>query len=296
MANIVLRDANNYSAMASLSIPIIQTAPADLDICWTDLVTDLQCHDVSPVDDIDNVMLVRIVHLTEAEVQAQLAEGELPMANIAGYLEFRPSGATCTKLSELSFGGTRIDVVEEYVEDTGYTYLLLFSTGTRAGVGARSMVFLRPTAASTTTQVAAPAACGRLDFSADLMSPTPVDVPEAGPWVVGWNDLTRDGAGNPIKFGSIDDLILGYYEGETVAGLQSKIFDIELIATKLWDLSLTSARTANLADAKERGTGAAFSGFGGAAPGVWMLGLTCETCSNPAPILLSILNPVPGGP
>jgi hypothetical protein len=296
--NIILRDANNYTSTAMLDIPTIETAAGvDLDICWTEVVSDLQCHPVAPAADLDNVGLIRIVHFDETEIEEQLTSGELPMSAVAAYLEHQTNHTdTCTKLSQLSFLGTAIDVVSEYTENPDYTYLMVFTKGTRPGVGARSMVFLRPTAASTNRQVNAPPGCGRLDFTANLTAATPVDVPEAGPWVVDWRELTKDGQGNPVVTGRIDGLILGYYQGKTVADLQSQIFDIELIATTLWDLRLTAGTTADLAKAKARGTGAAFPGFAGAAPGVWMVGLTCSGCSNPAPVALAILNPGPGGP
>jgi hypothetical protein len=71
--------------------------------------------------------------------------------------------------------------------------------------------------------------------------------------------------------------------------------DLELIATQLWEISLTtSGRTADLAKAKERTSGAVFPGFE-RKDGVWALGLMCSACQNPAPVLLSVLEPSDGG-
>ena len=75
-------------------------------------------------------------------------------------LPHRSQRTTCTKLSELSFFGTVIDVPSEYIESADYTYLLLFAKGTTPGQGARTMMFLNPTAASTNTAVDAPTGCG----------------------------------------------------------------------------------------------------------------------------------------
>ena len=69
------------------------------------------------------------------------------MSEVNGYLEYRtPKTSTCAKLSQLSFFGTAIKVQEEYVETIDQTYLLLFAKGTRPGVGARTMTFIKPTA------------------------------------------------------------------------------------------------------------------------------------------------------
>jgi len=295
--NIIVLDEHNYKTTASLAIPTVETAAAtDLDICWTDVATDIQCHGLSAQADLDNVSLLRISHLSEEQVEVRLAQGTLTQSEVAGYLDFHTDhSATCTKLSKLSFFGTLIKVTEEYVEDPDFTYLLLFSKGTTPGLGARAMTFIKPTATSTNTAVAASAGCGMLDFTADLHTATSLPVPAAGPWVLDWRDITRDGQGNAVPFEKIDGVTVGFYAGKTAADLEAKIFDIEMIATTLWDLKLTSGRTADLALAKDRATGAAFAGFDGAETGTWMVALTCSRCQTPAPIVLAILAPTAGG-
>src|SRR3954470_15047963 len=240
--NLLLRDENNYRTTASLAIPTVETeAGTDLDICWTDVVTDLQCHPVSTQSDLDNVSLLRISHLSPEVVADKLASGQLTQSQVAGYLDYHTDhSATCTKLSQLSFFGTLIDVPHEYVESTDFTYLLLFSKGTTPGLGARAMTFIKPTATSTNTRVAAPTGCGMLDFLADLASLTHLPVAAAAPWVLDWRDIMRDGQGSPVPFEKIDGVTIGFYAGMSVADLQARIFDIEIIATTLWDLPLTA--------------------------------------------------------
>jgi hypothetical protein len=295
--NLRLRDENNYRTTARLSIPTVETAAGtDLDICWTDVVTDLQCHPVSTQSDLDNVSLLRISHLSPEVVADKLASGQLTQSQVAGYLDYHTDhSATCTKLSQLSFFGTLIDVPHEYVESTDFTYLLLFSKGTTPGLGARAMTFIKPTSTSTNTQVAAPPGCGMLHFTADLASLAPLSVAPAPPWVLDWRDITRDGPGNPVPFEKIDGVTIGFYAGMTVADLQTRIFDIEIIATTLWDLPLTAGRTADLTLATDRASGAPFAGFDRSDAGIWMLALTCSRCQTPAPVVLTILAPGGGG-
>jgi hypothetical protein len=295
--NLLLHDDNNYRTTASLSIPTVETAAAtDLDICWTDVVSDLQCHPVATQADLDNVSLLRISHLSQMDVADKLASGQLTQSQVAGYLEFHTDhSATCTKLSALSFFGTLIDVPHEYAESTDFTYLLLFSKGTTPGLGARAMTFIKPTSTSTNTQVAAPTGCGMLTFTADLAGLTHLPVPAAAPWVLDWRDVTRDGQGNPVPFEKIDGVTIGFYAGMSVADLQARIFDIEITATTLWDLPLTAGRTADLALATDRATGAVFPGFARSDAGIWMLALTCSRCQTPAPVVLTILDPGGGG-
>jgi hypothetical protein len=134
-----------------------------------------------------------------------------------------------------------------------------------------------------------------LDFSADLTTLSKLSVPTAGPFVLDWRDITRDSQGNPVPFEKIDGVTVGFYAGKTPADLQAKIFDIDIIATTLWDLKLSAGRTADLALAKDRATGAAFTGFDRTETGSWMLALTCSKCQTPAPVVLTILAPAAGG-
>ena len=81
-----------------------------------------------------------------------------------------------------------------------------------------------------------------------------------------------------------------------VADLEAQILDLELIATSLWELPLDGGRSADLSRARRRDDGSAFSGFTSSEPGVWIMGLMCRTCQNPAPLVLNILEPGTAAP
>src|SRR5690606_31620961 len=136
-----------------------------------------------------------------------------------------------------------------------------FSTGTTAGVGAQAMLFLTPTASSTNTTVDGQPGCGTLDFMADLSSAERVSMPANGPFAITWENLEHDSLGQPIVPGNIDQLLIGFYQDMTVAQIEDQIFDLELMATTLWDLELTGSSIANLEHAVERGTDIPFNGF-----------------------------------
>jgi hypothetical protein len=297
-SGISLADANNYTSESSLSIPVVETASAtDLDICWSGVVEDLQCHDLMPQADLDTVALLRFLRLSEDQVEAKLTAGQLQQRDLDGYLEHTTTHtSSCAKLSAMSFFGTAIKIEEEYVESQSHTYMLVFSRGTTPGVGAQAMVFVKPSANSNNTRVDAPSGCGLLDFSASLSGAQRLSMPQAGPWVIDWRNLTRDGQGNAIDFSIIDGLRLGFYAGLDVGDLERQILDLELLATNMWELELEGGKTADLADARAPEGGARFTGFETDEAGVWLLALTCSTCQNPAPIVLSVLEAAPGTP
>jgi hypothetical protein len=157
------------------------------------------------------------------------------------------------------------------------------------------MTFVKPTEASSNTKVDMPSGCGMLEFAADLSLAKTVSVSAKAPWVVDWQDVTVDGQHNPIADESIDRLLVGFYEGKTVAELEAQIFDIESIATSLWEIPLSGGKKADLSLSRERTSGETFTGFE-RGDGVWLLGLTCSTCQNPQPVVLSVLDPSAGSP
>jgi hypothetical protein len=291
--NVRLVDANNYVTTTDLTVPSVDTAPGvDLDICWPHVTKDLQCHELSPQADIDNLALLRISHLSKPEVERKLGAGLLSQSQVAGYVEYHTDHvSTCAKLSQLSFFGTAIDVPSQYAESTAYTYLLMFAKGTTPGIGARDMLFLNPTAGSTNTTVDVSTGCGLLDFSADLASLQKVPVSTTGPWIVDWQDITHDGQNASVTSRRIDGVTIGLFDGMSVMDLQAKLLDIELIATSLWEIPLDGETKADLSNAVERKTGARFPGFQAKSNATWMLALTCSTCQSPAPIVLTILQP-----
>ena len=117
-------------------------------------------------------------------------------------------------------------------------------------------------------------------------------MPRSGPWTIDWRSLNRDGGGSAVPFSRIDKLLVAFYEGRDVGYLEDNIFDIELMATSVWELPLDNERDANLSDVRLRdNASAAFEGFDTDAEGVWLLGLFCSRCQNPAPVLLSIVVP-----
>lgn len=290
--SIELADENNYTSVSDMELDIVDTAPeADLDICWSDIEDDLQCHGVTPKADIDNIAMLRFQNLSKDEAEQRLVSGELDMADIAGYVDYPTDHvSTCTTLSEMTFFGTPIELDKQYTESDEYLYILLFAHGTTPGVGARTMTFVNPTSSSSNTTVTAPSGCGLLDFTADLERIEPVEIPVDGPWVMDWRHVSEDSLGNEIAYESIDNVLLAFYEGMTLREVQDQIFDLEYIYTNLWEIPLDGERTTDLADARDRDTGDRFSGFEND-DGVWLMALMCSQCQNPAPVILTILEP-----
>ena len=302
--NVVFEDVNNYTSVTELMIPKVTTASgADLMVCWNALENDLLCHPVTDpapagANGIDNVGFAQIRNLDQTDVADQLAVGQFDdnLATVYGdfYVAQAP-GATCAMLSQFKLGASVVPATD-YVQPPGtqtITYMLVFTTGTTPAVGAKSMLFLEPSTASTVTTVNAVDACATnvLSFQATLGQDMPISATDSSKWHVDWSQLTKDSFGYDVRFTKIDKVLIGFYQGKTKADLQTNFKDIEISATTLYEVSVApGARDVKLGDAKLRGGTTPFPGFA-QTDGVWAIAVTCSKCQVPAPVLMTILTP-----
>lgn len=279
-----LQDENNYTYEGTLDVPVYPTVSrTDVEVCWGGLTKDLLCHDLEPSTEIIDAILVRM-NIDEATTEEHLVEDTVYTSDFTGYVDFRPeTGDVCANLTDFTLDGSPFSTEDEYVEDL--LYMITLSDSFSLGTGTRMIAFLAP---STTSDVASvevqDVGCDMLEYTADLAGATPVTL-GSEPWIAGWTQLTRDGMGNPLKQEKIDSLMIGYYEGETPESLQTQLLDLELIADELYELDLEGASAADLTDAT--GANGNFSGLTG--DGTWLLALRCNSCYNPAPKFLGVL-------
>jgi hypothetical protein len=291
---VVVEDENNYTAVATLTLPVTETASGvNVEFCLDDLTKNLQCHDRNPIEDIDNVIFLQVPGMTKDEVTAKLEADTFGTSDVRSYFEYNTNHSeSCINLQDMEFVGRQIDPTVDFVEDPDTTYLVLFSQGTVPGTGAQSMLFLDPKASSQNVAAPAQTGCEMLEFVPDLQSSTPLDIKNAGPWNIDWRNLTRDSQGNPVQFNKVDRLVVGFYEGFTLAQLEEQVFDLESLPKDLYEIPINGERTADLSDAVHTVSGEKFAGFSQETDGIWIFGLLCGQCQTPAPIVLSTLNPV----
>jgi hypothetical protein len=153
------------------------------------------------------------------------------------------------------------------------------TTGTTLGIGARMMTFLTPTPDSDNTSVILGEGCDVLDFGAELTSLTPVNVSKEGTDTLDWSNLAIPG---------VTRVMLGFYEGMTAADLEEEVLDLMLIADRKWELTVESRAEVALTDFEDD-EGHSFDGFEG--EGSWVFALLCDTCQNPAPPFVTLLQP-----
>ncbi len=284
---ILLTNLHNFSYVGDLDVPFYPTVPGvDIRFDWSTATDDLQCHALSPVDDIDNLAVLALPNLDEAGVEYGLSNDSLQQADMGGYVSYAPGDETEAWLSSFTFFGTDTDIETLHQLDTG-SWLLLVTSGDTLGVGARLLALFTPTAEASATEVELGSGCGILSFEADLEALTPAAALVDGPWLVDWTGLTLDGRTHPIEATRINQLMVARYPGRTIREIEEGFLDLELDAEELWTTQLTGGTTADLASLGN--SAGPFPGF--AAEGPWLLALRCTLCSNPAPRFLTVLVP-----
>lgn len=282
-------NVNNYAFEGTLSVPSTPVrAGADIAVTWAELTADLQCHAVDPVADIDNVSLMVFPRLDQPTVEAGLARDSLQQVDLGVYLNWEPGDATSVHLSDLTFGGTDPEIEAAFTEGSG-TWLLLLTTGTQVGVGARALQFLEPRDDEGSEAATVGQACDVLDYTVDLEALEPLALPAAPPWAVSWSTLTATGQGTPLTPTKVSSVMVAWFEAGALADLEAQFLDLETLATHTWSAPHTAGVTVELADLRRDDDGSAFPGVDDT--GVWLMALRCESCPVPAPLGLTRLVP-----
>lgn len=285
-----LLDVHNYDYASTIDMPAVSTAPgADLQLSWGALSQDMQCHDIDPVADVDNIAVLVFSDLSQDEVSTGLNDDTLQQADLSVYISAEPGADTSVDLSELTFYGTDPKILPFTTPDSG-TWMALLTSGTQVAVGTRAMMFFTPTEGESNTAVNLEDSCGMLSFTVELDALVSVPLNTEGPWIFDWSGLTRNGQGYPVNLGNIDRMMVAWFADQDRAGLEERFLDLEQMADRLWSLELRGGAGVQLDGMTEVGSGAAFDGF--TEDGLWMLALRCSTCPNPAPQFLTVLNPI----
>ncbi len=281
-----LVDANNYTYEGQLDFQSTALAPGDFTLDWSRVGVDLQGHTLDPVADIDNASVVVFRYLDEQQVLDGLATNTLEQKDVGLFVGEQPGEATDLSLSDLTFMGTDVDVEQyftpEYCDTDGYcTWLISLTTGTTPGVGTRVAAFVQPSTAASATHLDLTDDSSSVSVDADLQSLEAMAVPVAEPALqVDWSGVDQTGQGVEIDSSPVDQLMIAAYD-LSLDELEEQFLDIELIATEMWVMDLTGAKSASLAD---------LDGFTGVdTEHTWILALRCSSCANPAPPVLTVL-------
>lgn len=290
---IYVSDPNNYTYAASIALGTAPTAlGTDITFRWDALTSDIQTHDVSSCDEIDNVFLIWFQYLTLDELEDKIICNDIAQsdADVITLLEpEEPDPSDCqAKASELSVVGNPFIPEKYYVYDYGVWFTRV-TTGTNR---TRMLSALAPSADSDVTEFSFRNDSSTLDFTVNLHDLSVVAVPaEALSYTIDWSTLlagaNADGC-DPSEVNEADQLWLARYDDLSVEDLEADFLNLELIADEIWTADAGARTNLTLSDAVSATDGSAFADFSGG--GTWILALRSTISENPAPIFLTVLS------
>lgn len=305
---------NNYSFSSTLSFPPVLVMPdAELTFDWSAVDRDFLGHPLDPLADIDTVNLM-LWSLTEEELQAKLNNDALEQRDLAVIATvYTQKALTSTSLFDFTSVGTVLtpcqilpfvqapnpdpnahpeceDGVGDGFDPATHTYTVMIASGEVLGQGTRMIQAFKLDPESTTTNVVVDSSSTQLQYSVDLSSLQPLQVPVGTADItIDWSDITVNALGNEFVPTNIDEVMVGHYS-LTPAELEDQFLDLELIADNLWRGEVPSDTNLALTCLKDE-AGEPFTGIDGT--GTWIIALVCGSCQNPAPWYLSTLTPGP---
>jgi hypothetical protein len=296
---VTLTQDNNFKATSTLAVTKVDVAPGqDITLDWSMLTKDIQNHSLNPAMDINQVTLVPAAGTPE-QVQQWLATGQLTSGRIAssGTFGFNPAaGTTSARLSQFTATGSTVAFkLDSFKAQDGVTYLVTFATGARLGYGSRTMVFLNPLTGNTTQNVVVTNDTTKLTYTADLHDlKQPTFDPTTSP-TFDWSAITKDG--QDIDVGDVTSILLGFYKDRTIPQLEMGFLNLQESSestggpTRSWQLGINGVTRANFAGAPGRAQEGPFVNFSTTDTGIWLMGMFCSNCQNPAPVIVTILDP-----
>lgn len=295
--------ANNYKFSSTITLsPVMVKPKSEITFDWSAVTTDFMGHAMDPAKDVDFANLV-LWSLSEADLQMQLNADSIAQKDFVTTGK-SPTNNTATSVSLFNFlapSGQAItkDEILPYMDETKYppetnTYTLIISAGDLISGGRSRMIqAMKLDPASTNTMVKLTNDSTKLDYSVDLHSLTPTSVPAGmAALKVSFENIEKNAMGNDFLPTQITEVRVAHYT-QTVAELEKKFLDLELIAENTWnnlgDNGTSVAGTDFTLDALKDKSGNAFTGV--TSSGTWVLGLVCGSCKNPAPWYITVLKP-----
>ncbi|MEQ1569539.1 MAG: hypothetical protein ABMA64_28135 [Myxococcota bacterium] len=251
-------------------LPSISVKPnSELVIGWDAVTSDAWGEARDPTD-FGAVVLLEL-GAQRLDALDALAAGALEDVRVDQW-EIPLDGAT-TDLTASSFPG--FDPEARLSEDPDTTWLLGLCDTDGSRYDLRTGLVLVPTAGQTALFLDVPDGAGTYTWQSKYDDGLRT---EAGydAYTFDWSALTADAYGQPL--GPFDELFVGRYDGVTEGDdLTGEVHDLEARADEWWTGDPGGATRVDLGE---------LTGFPGFVEGVYLIGLRCTTCWEPAPGLV----------
>ncbi len=285
-----MEDKNNYSFTADFQIGVVEIAPqSDFTVDWSALSVDIRGRTVDPTT-IEQLLLVEF-ELSQQEILDKIDANSFDQDDaLYQYLWDNDDDVDTMSASDFTIIGNPIDFTQ-FDDDPGDTWLMSVTNNPDGRFDFLMNVFLKPTDGSTNTTVALDNSTSALNFDVDLQSNTKMCVPADQPDIIlDWTKVTTDAYQRPLDLAYVNNLVIGHVADENLEDVEGIFLRLYDEADMLYDLDVNGLDFAYLNEATSRADGSAFPGF--TPGGTWVVAVECTRteCTNPAPILLVVMD------
>ncbi|MBX2799719.1 MAG: hypothetical protein KTR31_18720 [Myxococcales bacterium] len=281
---------DNYQLSTEIRIGEVQVAAeSDLLIDWSDFTTDLRGR---PIDDlqITELSMVRFDQ-DKGSVLDGLNRNYVRQADAQLSYLFNPTGdQTTARIADFDIAGNPLIPREDLVavDPTEQNWLLtLFDTssGRRDALTSKFVDLVQP---APNTAVTLTDGCAELDLEVDLHTAPPMTV-QGGrdDYTLEWSAIESDVFGNAFDPLDGDELFLAHFDVQDVTRIEAVFARLDTEADELYRLSVHGVTSADLMQAEDD-AGRSFGGF--TTDGIWLVGIACTGCLNPAPLWIVVLD------
>lgn len=281
---IAFEDRNNYAFDGTFTIDSVQVGTgANFCIDWSAVTTDIRDRAFDPVD-VDQVALLQF-DLTPSEVADQIDTNQLRQDDASNqYLWSQPGGESSACTQDFEIIGNAFDPAV-LVEDDAKTWIVSLIDLDTGKNDILMTLFVEPAEASENDAVAVTDASAELDYTVDIAGkPGLAATADAGAWTLDWSAVTNDVNGTPFDPLLGDELLIAHYSGfASVNEVEGVFLQLDTVADETFTMDVYGEVDADLSGAEDAG-GQGFGGF--TTDGVWLVAVSCTTCTSPVPMLL----------
>lgn len=297
---LVITDDTNYVLDHSLTIEMSTLKDAtDLTFDWGGLTRDFFGKPLDPLIDVD-LVLISLWNMTPAELEENLRRDNLPLNVNKGAITTYPEDSfTSQHLLGFDLLGNplpeedlwaRFDTSDpnfQYPQDS-YTFMLMASTGTALGKGARMLSMFNLDPSSEQTELFLTDESTKLEFSVNLSSARRLQVPTGKADLnVDWSQMTLNALGNEYQASQITEAVVAHFATTSLSELEQRFLDLETLADGWWSGEVVAGANIDLSTLMDD-QGAPFAGID--ETGTWIVALFCtSTCNLPAPWSITVL-------
>jgi hypothetical protein len=284
LETLVFEEANNFEFNGTFTIDAVEIElQADFCMDWSAITTDIRGRAFDPAD-VDQVALLQF-DLDQAAVLDQIDTNQLRQDDATyQYIWDQPGGESSACAVDFEIIGNAFDVnlLNEEPDKTWVVSLIDLDAGTN---DIMMTAFVLPTDGSTNNELAFTDTTAVLDYTVDIAGKPGIAATAAAEgWVLDWSAVSTDVNGQPFDPLLGDQLLVAHYATYTdVAEVEAVFLRLDTEATETWTLNVFGAVDADLSTA-ETSDGDGFGGF--TTDGVWMVAVSCSSCTSPVPQLL----------